>query len=181
MESNRLNLFHPGQLEVTLLRLCHQLIENHKNFERTALMAIQPRGVFLGRRIAGLLKTLRPKLDIPYGELDVTFHRDDFRRQTVPLLANSTSVDFIIENKRIVLIDDVLYTGRTIRAAMDAMLAFGRPDSVELLVLVDRKRKRELPIEPVYTGIEVDSLDTEKVIVRLKEGGGEDSVRIETK
>jgi pyrimidine operon attenuation protein / uracil phosphoribosyltransferase len=88
-------------------------------------------------------------------------------------------VDFIIENKRIILIDDVLYTGRTVRAALDAMLAFGRPESVELLVLVDRKRERELPVEASYRGIAVDALEEEKVIVRLKESGGEDSVRIE--
>lgn len=180
-QPQRLDLFLPGQLDVTLLRLCHQLIENHIDFKNSAILAIQPRGVFLGRRIHALLQQLKPDADLPYGELDVTFFRDDFRRQSAPLRANSTQVDFLIEKKQVILVDDVLYTGRTIRAALDAMLAFGRPDSVELLVLVDRKRQRELPVEALYKGITVDALESEKVIVRLKESGGEDSVRIESR
>ena len=176
-----LHLFTDGKLEVTLLRLCHQLIENYPDFQDTVLLAIQPRGVYLGRRISALLAKLCPDISIPYGEIDVTFQRDDIGRHKGPLLPNQTSIDFIVEGKRVILIDDVLYTGRTIRAALDAMLAFGRPDSVELLVLVDRQRKRELPIEAVYYGVKVDTLDSEKVIVRLKEGGGEDSIRIESR
>ncbi len=178
-KKQRLDLFLPGQLDVTLLRLCHQLIEKHIDFKDSVFLAIQPRGVFLGRRINALMKSLLPDTTIPYGELDVTFFRDDFRRQSSPLRANTTQVDFLVENKRVILIDDVLYTGRTIRAAMDAMLAFGRPASVELLVLVDRKRHRELPVGALYKGISIDALESEKVIVRLKESGGEDSVRIE--
>lgn len=181
MDKDAKSLFLPGQLDVTLKRICHELLENHKDFTETAIIAVQPRGVFLGRRIHALLKEIVPGMDMPYGELDVTFFRDDFRRGDSPLRANATHIDFGIEQKRIILVDDVLYTGRTIRAALDAMLAFGRPSGVELLVLVDRKRKRELPIEAVYRGIEVDSLDNEKVIVRLREAGGEDSVRIETR
>lgn len=181
MDKQQVELFLPGQLDITLLRLCQELIENHRDFAETAIIAVQPRGVYLGRRIHELLAKALPDTRIPYGELDVTFFRDDFRHSKEPLRANATHIDFIIERKHIILIDDVLYTGRTIRAALDAMLAFGRPASVELLVLVDRKRKRELPVEAVYRGIEVDSLDSEKVIVRLREAGGEDSVRIETK
>lgn len=181
MDKHQVELFLPGQLDITLLRLCHELIENHRDFAETAIIAVQPRGVYLGRRIHQLLGQVLPDTKIPYGELDTTFFRDDFRRHKEPLRANATHIDFIIERRRIILIDDVLYTGRTIRAALDAMLAFGRPGSVELLVLVDRKRKRELPVEAVYRGVEVDSLDSEKVIVRLRESGGEDSVRIETK
>jgi pyrimidine operon attenuation protein/uracil phosphoribosyltransferase len=181
MDKHQVELFLPGQLDITLLRLCHELIENHRDFAETAIIAVQPRGVYLGRRIHQLLGQVLPGTTIPYGELDTTFFRDDFRRHKEPLRANATHIDFIIERRRIILIDDVLYTGRTIRAALDAMLAFGRPASVELLVLVDRKRKRELPVEAVYRGVEVDSLDSEKVIVRLRESGGEDSVRIETK
>lgn len=179
--SKRLDLFLPGQLDVTLLRLCHQLIEQHIDFHHSAMLAIQPRGVFLGRRLHAVLRHLHPHLDFPYGELDVTFHRDDVRRHASPLLANRTRVDFLVEGKRVILVDDVLYTGRTIRAAMDAMLAFGRPSSVELLVLVDRHRQRELPVQARYVGITVDALASEKVIVRLKESGGEDSVRIESR
>jgi pyrimidine operon attenuation protein/uracil phosphoribosyltransferase len=166
---------------VTLLRICHQLIENHVDFKNAVMLAIQPRGVYLGRRMHGLLKQLRPDLEMPYGELDVTFFRDDVRRHASPLIANSTKVDFLVEGKRVILVDDVLYTGRTIRAALDAMLAYGRPAAVELLVLVNRKRERELPVEAMYTGINIDALPTEKVIVRLQESGHEDSVRIESR
>lgn len=180
-EKEQLQLFSPGKLEVVLLRLCHQLIENHGDFSNSVMLAIQPRGVYLGRRIHSLLHSLIPNLELPYGELDVTFQRDDFRRHEGPLIPNQTKVDFLIEGKQVILVDDVLYTGRTVRAALDAMLAFGRPDSVELLALVDRNRKRELPIEAIYIGVKVDTLDSEKVIVRLKEGEGEDSIRIESR
>ncbi|HHG86109.1 MAG TPA: bifunctional pyr operon transcriptional regulator/uracil phosphoribosyltransferase PyrR [Bacteroidetes bacterium] len=181
MDKECLHLLRDKKLEVTLLRLCHQLLEKHQDFTNTAILAIQPRGVFLGRRIHDLLKGLQPGVEIPYGELDVTFYRDDFRRKKEPLLASQTRVNFVVEGKRIILIDDVLYTGRTVRAAMAAMLAFGRPDAVELLTLVDRKRMREVPIEAAYVGIEVDTLDSEKVIVRLQDGDGQDSVRIEAR
>lgn len=177
MEAQRLHLFSPGKLDVTFRRLCHQLIENHKDFSSTALLAIQPRGIFVGRRIHTLLQELAPEAKVPYGELDVTFYRDDFRRHDQALLPNSTRVDFIIEGKRIILIDDVLYTGRTVRAAMDAMLAFGRPESVELLALIDRRRMREVPIEAQYVGLAVDTVESEKVIVRLNEEG-EDKIHI---
>lgn len=180
-KTQRLDLFQPGQLDVTLLRLCHQLIEQHVDFRSSAMLAIQPRGVFLGQRIHALLKQLKPDLALPYGELDVTFFRDDVRRHPSPLKANQTKVDFLVEGKQVILVDDVLYTGRTIRAALDAMLAFGRPNEVELLVLVDRHRERELPVQARYVGITVDALPNEKVIVRLREGGGEDSVRIESR
>lgn len=176
----QLNLFQGNKLEVTLSRLCHQLIENHGKFSNTVILGLQPRGVYLSRRIHSLLGDILPLADIPYGELDVTFYRDDFRRQDSPLIANQTAIDFLIEGKNVILIDDVLYTGRTVRAALDAMLGFGRPANVELLVLVDRHRMRELPVQPKYVGIRVDTLPTEKVIVRLKEGGGKDSVRIES-
>ena len=177
----KLQLFSPEKLEVMLLRLCHQLIENHRDFKDTVMVGIQPRGVFLGRRLNALLQDLLPGLELPYGDLDVTFQRDDLRRHKAPLVPNQTKIDFLVEDKKVILVDDVLYTGRTIRAALDGLLAFGRPRSVELLVLVDRKRKRELPIESMYVGVEVDTLDTETVIVRLKESGGEDTIRLETR
>ena len=180
MYQPRLDLFPEGKLSITLLRLCHQLIEQHGDFSDTVLLALQPRGIYLGQRICRLLKELLNTDEILYGELDTTFFRDDFRRRQSPLKPNQTHVDFLIENKHVVLIDDVLYTGRTIRAAMDAMLAYGRPDSVELLVLVDRVRKRELPIEPIYVGITVDTIETERVMVNLVESGGEDSVLLVT-
>ena len=176
MEAPKLDLFPEGKLQITLLRLCNQLIENYADFQQTAILGAQPRGVYLAHRIHRLLSELVPGADIPLGELDATFFRDDFRMHDHPLQANRTKIDFLIEKKRVILIDDVLYTGRTIRAALDAMLAYGRPQSVELLVLVDRKHKRQLPIEPAYTGISVDTIESEKVLVKLKESGGEDEV-----
>lgn len=176
METGKLDLFPAGKLEVTLQRLCHQLLETYGDFQDTVILGAQPRGVFLSRRIQGLLKSDLPHMNIPYGELDTTFFRDDFRHRPKPLQANQTRIDFLIEGKKVILIDDVLYTGRTVRAALDAMLAYGRPHSVELLVLVDRKHKRELPVEASYVGIEVDTIESQKVLVNLKEAGGEDQV-----
>ncbi|MEM6264660.1 MAG: bifunctional pyr operon transcriptional regulator/uracil phosphoribosyltransferase PyrR [Bacteroidota bacterium] len=171
----KLDLFPDGKLEVTLQRLCHELLEHHTGFEDTVLLGMQPRGIFLGRRVKQILESLVPGIAIRYGELDVTFFRDDFRRGA-PLEANQTQIDFLIEDQHVILVDDVLYTGRTTRAALDAMLAFGRPRTVELLSLVDRKHKRELPVKASYIGIEVDSIDTERVVVELAESGGEDKV-----
>ena len=176
MSPQKLDLFPQDKLKVTLLRLAHQLLEHYGNFQNTVLIGLQPRGVYLSRRMCEILCTLLPEVNIPYGELDATFFRDDFRRRDLLVQANQTRIDFLIEGKKVILIDDVLYTGRTIRAAMDAMLAYGRPHSVSLLVLVDRKHKRELPIEASFSGISVDTIQSEKVLVELKESGGDDKV-----
>jgi len=172
----KLDLFPEGKLPITLARLCHQLIEHHGDFADTAIIGIQPRGVFVARRIHLLLSELLPDMTIPYGELDVTFFRDDIRLRDTPISPNSTHIDFYIEGKKVILIDDVLYTGRTVRSALDAMLAFGRPQRVELLTLVKRRRVQELPIAASYAGIEVDTLHSERVVVALAEAGGEDKV-----
>jgi pyrimidine operon attenuation protein / uracil phosphoribosyltransferase len=167
-------------LQITLDRLCQQLIENHDQFQESVILAIQPRGAMVGERIKAILeKSLKKK--VPFGHLDVTFHRDDFRRKEAPLKANATIVPFIIEDKRVILVDDVLYTGRTVRAALDAMIAFGRPKDVELLALVDRKFSRDLPIQAQYVGKEVICLDTEHVQVDLHEAGkSEDKIWLVT-
>jgi pyrimidine operon attenuation protein/uracil phosphoribosyltransferase len=172
---DKLDLFPEGKLEITLLRLCHQLVETYGDFSHTVLLGAQPRGVFLAKRIKRILENL-VGVDLPLGELDATFFRDDFRKRSAPLQANQTRINFLIEDQRVILIDDVLYTGRTVRAGLDAMLAYGRPQSVELLVLVDRKRKRELPVEASYVGISVDTIETQRVRVELEEGGGDDQV-----
>jgi len=153
-------------LLVTIDRLCQELIENHADFSSTVLLGLQPRGIFLAERIHDKL-TKACKCEIPLGFLDATFYRDDFRRRDEPPKASETRVPFLIEGKNVVLIDDVLYTGRTVRAALDAMMAFGRPEKVELLVLIDRKRTRELPISADYVGQYVNTLDTQKVLVEL--------------
>jgi pyrimidine operon attenuation protein/uracil phosphoribosyltransferase len=157
-------------LNITIDRLCQQLIENHDNFDDSIILGLQPRGVFLAERITKKLKEILKK-DILLGYLDATFYRDDFRKKESPLLASATKVPFLIEDKKVILVDDVLYTGRTVRAAMDAMIAFGRPKKVELLVLVDRKYSRDLPIQPNYRGTQVNCLETEKILVELEEQG----------
>ena len=154
-------------LSITVNRLCQQLIENHGDFSKTAILGMQPRGIHLAEMIHQKLEeTTNKKIDLGY--LDTTFFRDDFRRRDSPVTANATKVPFIIEDRDVILIDDVLYTGRTVRAAMDAMIAFGRPRKVELLTLVNRKYSRQLPIEADYIGIDVNTLDTQKVLVELE-------------
>jgi len=168
------------KFQITIRRLCQQLIENHSDFSNAVLIGIQPRGTFLAERIARELKEMTG-LDVPAGILDITFYRDDFRMKgTSPILANSTQIDFIVEDKAVILVDDVLWTGRTIRSAMDAIQAFGRPLKIELLVLVDRRFSRQIPIQPDYIGIQVDSIDSQKVIVSWEEADGGDSIELIT-
>ncbi|KAA8483312.1 pyrimidine operon attenuation protein/uracil phosphoribosyltransferase [Arcticibacter tournemirensis] len=171
-----LTLLDGQKFQITIKRLCHQLIENHNDFSDSVILGIQPRGPFLAARIAAELQNILPATKILNGNLDITFFRDDFRRREGPLVPNATKIDFIIEGKKVILVDDVLWTGRTIRSALDAMLAFGRPAKVELLVLVDRRYSRDLPIEPNYIGIQVDSVNSQKVIVNWKEADSEDKV-----
>ncbi|HWA35307.1 MAG TPA: bifunctional pyr operon transcriptional regulator/uracil phosphoribosyltransferase PyrR [Cyclobacteriaceae bacterium] len=155
-------------LTITLDRLCQELIENHADFSNSVLLGLQPRGIFLAEWIHEKLSAKAK--NIPLGYLDATFHRDDFRRREIPARASETKVPFLIEGKKVILIDDVLYTGRTVRAALDAMIAFGRPEKVELLVLIDRKHTRELPISADYVGKYVDTLDSQRVLVELDAG-----------
>ncbi len=157
-------------LDITISRLCQQLIENHDDFSETVIIGMQPRGIYLAEIIHKKLEK-DVKKSIPLGYLDTTFHRDDFRRRQIPAKANETKIDFIIESKKVVLVDDVLFTGRTIRAAMDAMIAFGRPATVELLVLIDRKYNRELPVAADYVGKVVNTLPTQRVLVELEAQG----------
>ena len=163
---------------LTIERLCHQLIENHNDFSNSCIIGLQPRGVFLSKRIIDRLSHLVEGSKIEYGVLDPTFHRDDFRRTGKPLVPSKTEIDFPIEGKRIILIDDVFYTGRTVRSGLDALLDFGRPESIELLVLIDRRYSRHVPISPDYSGKTVDSVVYEKVRVEWAEQGGKDEVWI---
>ena len=174
-------LLEGPKFQITIQRLCHQLIESHADFSNAVIIGIQPRGIYLGRRIVDELRQIPELAEVPYGELDITFFRDDFRRKDSGLLVpSSTNIDFIIEGKQVILMDDVLWTGRTIRAAMDAIQAFGRPAKIELLVLVDRRFSRQLPIEPDYIGIQVDSIDSQKVIVSWKEVDTHDRITLLT-
>jgi len=166
-------LFDSQLLEATIKRLCQQLIEVHESFEQSVLMGLQPRGIFLAERIKKELSEILDK-EVHLGYLDPTFHRDDFRRRDAPITPSQTKIPFTIENQNVVLIDDVLYTGRTVRAALDAMNTFGRPASVELLVLIDRMYSRHIPVEATYVGRKVNTIESQRVIVDLKEQGKED-------
>lgn len=157
-------------LDITISRLCQQLIENHNDFSDSVIIGMQPRGIFVAEIIHKKLEK-DTKKNIPLGYLDATFNRDDFRRREIPAKANETRIPFIIEGKNVVLVDDVLFTGRTIRAAMDAMITFGRPAKVELLVLIDRKYNRELPIAADYVGKSVNTLTSQRVLVELEAQG----------
>ena len=155
------------QIQLTIKRLAHQVLENHIHLQNTVLIGLQPRGIYLSDRIVDEIKLEEPNSKVDYGKLDITFYRDDIRKEIhVP---NQTEINFSIEEKKVVLIDDVLYTGRTIRAALDALLDFGRPAKVELCVLIDRRFSRQLPIQPDYAGKVIDALITQKVKVTWKE------------
>jgi pyrimidine operon attenuation protein/uracil phosphoribosyltransferase len=168
------SLLNQQQIALTIKRLANQVLENHVQLHNTVLIGIQPRGIFLSDRIVQEVKAELQLQDIPYGKLDITFYRDDLRQQVhVP---SSIDIPFSIEGKNVVLIDDVLYTGRTIRAALDALMDFGRPAKVELLVLIDRRYSRQLPIQPDYTGKSIDSIISQKVKVYWQQKDGKDEV-----
>ncbi len=169
-------LLNAKEVNIILHRLACQLIENHNDFTNTVLIGIQPRGKFLANRLVELLRTEYKIKDVQLGHLDITFYRDDFRRGEKTLEANTTEIDFIVENKKVVFVDDVLYTGRSIRAALTAIQSFGRPRDIELLALIDRRFSRHLPIQPDYKGRLVDAINEEKVIVNWKENDGKDAV-----
>lgn len=167
-----------SKFRLTIERLCHQLIENHGDFSNACIIGVQPRGVKLAERIVQTLEELLPGVHIKFGVLDTTFYRDDFRHHDKPLLAEETDIDFVIKGKQVILIDDVFYTGRTIRSALDALLDFGRPAKIELLVLIDRRLSRHVPISPDYVGKTIDAVTSEKVRVDWSENGEADTVWI---
>ncbi len=161
------------QVALSVKRLAQQILENH-DLENTALIGLQPRGVFLSDRIVDELRQLNPVYPLKYGQLDITFYRDDVRSEIK--LANETNIPFNIDNKEVIIIDDVLWTGRTIRAALDALLDFGRPSKVKLCVLIDRRFSRELPIHGDYVGRILDTFPDQKVKVYWKENAGKNEV-----
>lgn len=169
-------LLDQDRFTLVIERLCHQLLENWDDFSNACIIGIQPRGTLLSNRIHNRLTQLLDNKAIEYGKLDITFYRDDFRMPDGPLSPHPNEIDFVVTNKKVLLIDDVLYTGRTISAALSALQHYGRPAAVELLVLVDRRFNRQLPVQPDYIGISVDALNEEYVKVRWQETHGEDSV-----
>ena len=169
-------ILNSTEIHIILHRLACQLIENHNDFSNTVLIGLQPRGVFLANRLTTILKNDYGIEDVNSGTLDITFYRDDFRRREEPLEANSTQINFTIEGKKIVFIDDVLYSGRSIRAGLSAIQSFGRPSKIELLVLIDRRYSRDLPIQPDYLGRQIDVINNEKVVVNWEEKDGKDAI-----
>jgi len=178
---NEKEIIGTKELHIILNRLCCQLIENHLDFSNSVLIGLQPRGVALTTRLVKLLETEYAIPRIQVGFLDSTFFRDDFRRRNEPLKANQTKIDFLVEGKRVVFIDDVLYTGRSVRAALDAIQSFGRPASIELLCLIDRRFSRDLPIQPDYTGKRVDAIASQRVSVFWQDTDGKDAVTMTNK
>ncbi len=168
-------LFDSQLLKVTISRLCQQLIEVHEDFSQSVIVGMQPRGIFLAERIKKELENLSIQ-EVKLGLLDTTFHRDDFRRRDELIEANQTKISFPIEDQNVILVDDVLFTGRTVRAALDAINAFGRPSKVELLVLIDRLYSRHIPIQANYVGRKVNTIQSQKVLVELKEQGKKDNI-----
>lgn len=164
------------QFKLTIERLCHQLIEEYQDFSNACIIGIQERGVQLSDRIVEQLAQINPALSFPYGKIDITFYRDDYRRRETPLMASNTEMDFNVEDKKVILIDDVLYSGRTIQAGLIAIGHYGRPKRVELLNLVDRRFNRHLPIQPNYTGITVDAIDEAYVKVEWEKADGKDQI-----
>ena len=169
-------ILNQQDIKITIERLCQQLIEHHNDFNNTVIVGVQPRGAFLSNRIITKLKQLLKTTNIESGNLDISFYRDDLRRREEPIMPQVMDMNLSLEGKNVVLIDDVLFTGRSIRSALDALMAFGRPKSVELLALINRSFSRHLPIQPNYVGRTIDALETEKVIVEWKEINGKDRV-----
>lgn len=171
-------LLNEKEIHIILHRLACQLIENHEDFSNTILIGMQPRGIYLADRLVKILKEEYKIKNIQSGKLDITFYRDDFRRREEPLQASKTEINFVVDGKNVVFIDDVLFSGRSIRAALTAIQAFGRPNNIELLVLIDRRFSRHLPIQPDYLGRQVDVIKNEQVKVSWTENDEKDAVYI---
>ena len=163
----------------TLARIAHEILERSHGLDDLALVGIRTRGVPIARRLAGIIKEISQR-DVPTGALDITLYRDDLMRHAVGAqpVVRSTDIPFSIDDRRILLVDDVLYTGRTIRAALDALIEFGRPRSIQLVVLVDRGH-RELPIKADYVGKNIPTSTTQSVQVHLAEVDGRDEVEVQ--
>lgn len=172
-------LLDARNIDITLNRLARQLIENHDDFKDTVLIGLQSRGIHVMDKLLHILKSCGIE-NVASGTLDITFFRDDFRRRTSPLQPSMTKINVLLEGKKVVFIDDVLFTGRSVRSAMDAIQSFGRPAEIELLVLIDRRFSRELPIQPDYVGQQVDSLAGDRVSVEWKDqNASENAVYLE--
>jgi len=175
MDKGKLIIASP-RFNLIIKRLCHHILENHVNLSELCIIGIQEKGVLLAQRLKSEITLIHENPTFQFGKLDITFYRDDFRRRDIPIKASATEMDFLIENKNVILVDDVLYTGRTIQAAMSALQDFGRPRRVEMLCMVDRRFNRHLPISADYVGLAIDALEEAYVRVEWKEREGEDKI-----
>lgn len=157
-----------------IIRMAHEILEKNKGSQNLVLMGMKTRGEFLAKRIFERIKEIE-KIELPLGVLDVTLYRDDFRTRLKQPEVSVSNITFDINDKDVVIIDDVLYTGRTVRSALNALMDFGRPRSIQLCVLVDRGH-RELPIRADYIGKNIPTSNQEEIKVRMKEIDGEDAI-----
>ena len=169
-------ILNKESIVIAIERLCHQLHEVHNTFDNAVLIGVQPRGTYLNNRILKKLKLIVPNSEIESGNVDISFYRDDLMRRETPIVPEVMDINLSLEGKDVVLIDDVVFTGRSIRSAIDALMTFGRPKSIELLTLIDRRFSRDLPIQPNYFGKKIDTMESEKIIVEWEENAGIDRV-----
>jgi len=174
--NNEKEILSESDIDRILKRICSEILAAHKDIENLVFIGIQTRGVYLAKRLQSEILKLK-NVEIPTGIIDITLYRDDWTRIDINPVVQDTNIAFSVDGKQIILIDDVLFTGRTVRAAMDALMDFGRPDRIELAVLVDRDY-RELPIQANYSGKTVTTSYSDTVNVMLKEYDGEDKVII---
>jgi pyrimidine operon attenuation protein/uracil phosphoribosyltransferase len=160
-------ILNSNQLKLTIHRLAYQLIENHNDFTNSIIVGLQPRGILLAKMFHQIISQKLQK-EIDFGILDHSLYRDDLHLKNSIQPLSENKMPHNIENKNIILIDDVLFTGRSIRSALDALVDYGRPRDIELLVLIDRKLHRHMPIQAKYVGKTIDSIDSEKVNVSLQ-------------
>jgi len=175
-EKIKARVMDASKIRRSLYRMTTEIIERNRNLKNLVIVGIRTRGIFLGKRIASLIKEIE-HVEIPVGVLDITLYRDDFSETETQSMVEKTEVDFSIAKKDVLLVDDVLFTGRTIRAGMDCLFDMGRPQTIQLLVLIDRGH-RELPLRPDYVGKVLPTSRREIVQVRLKEEDGADEVLI---
>jgi pyrimidine operon attenuation protein/uracil phosphoribosyltransferase len=169
-------IFSREDIKRVLYRLAHQILEKNQNASNLVLIGIQTRGVYLAKRLQNIIKEIED-IEVPLGILDITLYRDDLTAIGEVPLVKETKIDFDLNDKIVILVDDVLFTGRTVRAALDEIVDFGRPQKVQLLVLIDRGH-RELPIRADFAGKNIPTSDRELVEVRLEEVDGKDEVVI---
>ena len=177
MDNSYETILDAADIDRILTRITHNILEVHRGTENLTLIGIQTRGVYLAKRLQAKIKEIEG-VEIPTGDMDITLYRDDWTRISHHPVVQATDILFSVDEKQIILVDDVLFTGRTTRAAMDAVIDFGRPDRIELAVLVDRGH-RELPIQADYVGKIVETRRRETINVLLTEHDGEDKVVLE--